>query len=267
MSAAEEIVTLQDDVFGILSQPQPAADSDLCIILLNAGFIHRSGPFRLHVRLARALAASGVAAFRYDAPGVGDALTRSSETQLQATRASLDALSAQFGYRRFVVGGICSAADLGWLLALADPRVVGLISIDGLARQGFWYSFGRMRRGLQKSPREWLTAIRLRLARSGASAAATASPEDLRDWPVRGSEREQLHRLVERKLEWFVLFTAGTSYFLHARQWLATFGREARSTLVEFRFWPRCDHTFFAESDRRKLIDAIVAWVGARFRH
>ena len=266
MSVSEDIVPLQDDVFGILSRSQQAVDSDLCVILLNAGFIHRSGPFRLHTRLARALAASGMATFRYDAPGVGDALTRSSQTQIQATRASLDALSARFGYRRFVVGGICSAADLGWLLALADPRVVGLISIDGLARQGFWYSFGRMRRALQKSPREWLLAIRHRLVRSESSAMAQVSPEDLRDWPARGTEREQLHSLLEHKLEWFSLFTAGTSYFLHPRQWLATFGNDARSSLIEFRFWPRCDHTFFAESDRRRLIDTLVAWAGARFK-
>ena len=266
MSPGEEIVALQEDVFGILSRPAQDSDSRVCIILLNAGFIHRSGPFRLHARLARALAAQGVAAFRYDAPGVGDSLVRSSQTQVQATRDSLDVLEARFGYRRFVVGGICSAADLGWLMALAEPRVVGLISIDGLAHQGRWYLFGRLRRALQKSPGEWISAIRLRLARSGSALTAEVSAADLREWPVVGTEREQLQSLIERKLELFALFTGGTSYFLHARQWRATFGSATRSPLIEFRFWPRSDHTFFAESDRRRLIDTVVTWAAARFR-
>ena len=191
---------------------------------------------------------------------------RSSQTQVQATRTSLDALETRLGYRRFVVGGICSAADLGWLMALADPRVVGLISIDGLARQGPWYLLGRLRRALQKSPGEWISAIRLRLARSGSAMPAAVSAADLREWPVVGAEREQLQSLIERRLEWFALFTGGTSYFLHARQWRATFGSATRSPLIEFRFWPRSDHTFFAESDRRRLIDTVVTWASARFR-
>lgn len=266
MTVNEEIVALQEDVIGILNRSAQDSDPDICVVLLNAGFIHRSGPFRLHARLARALAAHGVATFRYDAPGVGDALARSSQTQLQVTQATLDALAKRFGYRRFVVGGICSAADLGWLVALADPRVIGLISIDGLARQGSWYLFGRLRRAFQKSPREWITAIRLRLVRSGSVVTTTVSAADLREWPVIGAEREQLQSLIERKLEWYALFTGGTSYFLHPRQWRATFGSAARSPLIEFRFWRHCDHTFFAESDRRRLIDTVVEWAAARFR-
>ena len=266
MNVSEEIVALEEDVFGILSRPSHDCVSDVCVVLFNAGFIHRSGPFRLHARLARALAASGVTTFRYDAAGVGDALVRSSQTQVQATRTSLDALETRLGYRRFVVGGICSAADLGWLMALADPRVVGLISIDGLARLGPWYLLGRLRRALQKSPGEWISAIRLRLARSGSAMPAAVSAADLREWPVFGAEREQLQSLIERRLEWFALFTGGTSYFLHARQWRATFGSATRSPLIEFRFWPRSDHTFFAESDRRRLIDTVVTWAAARFR-
>ena len=82
MNVSEEIVALEEDVFGILSRPSHDCVSDVCVVLFNAGFIHRSGPFRLHARLARALAASGVTTFRYDAAGVGDALVRSSQTQV-----------------------------------------------------------------------------------------------------------------------------------------------------------------------------------------
>jgi hypothetical protein len=106
----DHIVDLGDDRFGILSRSGEAADSGVCVILFNAGFIHRSGPFRLHARLSRQLADAGHAAFRFDAPGIGDSIGRSDQPLVQTMRAGMDALERQFGYSRFVVGG-CAVAD------------------------------------------------------------------------------------------------------------------------------------------------------------
>ena len=57
---------------GVLTRPAQPTRRPLWV-LLNAGFIPRSGPFRMHVDLARALAAQGFAVLRVDQPGVGDA--------------------------------------------------------------------------------------------------------------------------------------------------------------------------------------------------
>ena len=56
----EAIVQLGGDRFGLLSGGDASVQGGTCLLLLNAGFIHRSGPFRLHVRLARRLAQAGI---------------------------------------------------------------------------------------------------------------------------------------------------------------------------------------------------------------
>ena len=42
------------------------------IILLNSGLLHRVGPNRLYVKIARNAATSGLVAFRFDLSGIGD---------------------------------------------------------------------------------------------------------------------------------------------------------------------------------------------------
>lgn len=259
-----EIVRLGEHTFGLLEVPASPHAEPLCMVLLNAGFIDRRGPFRLHVRLARALALAGIHTFRHDAQGIGDSLPRSDAPLLQSSLAALDVVAARTGCKRFIVGGICSAADLGWQLALADPRVVGVLLIDGVLRKGVWYTVGRLARALRKSPRSWMASIALR-RRGAAAAAPTISDDDLRDWPTPGAEREQLATLVARQVELLFVFTGGASYALHPRQFGDTYGAAARAPNVRSLYWPHCDHTFFAESHRRELIEAVGAWASTRF--
>jgi hypothetical protein len=259
----DRIVTLDSGRFGLLSAPSGQQGDGVCLLLFNAGFIHRSGPFRLHTRLARQLAHQGVASFRFDAPGVGDAIERSDTPLVKTMQASMDVLQSEHGFSRFVVGGLCSAADLGWQVALADPRVVGVLSIDGLVRKGFWYRYAKMRRALRKSPADWFRAL---LRRAQPRPALNMTDADLRDWPAPGIEREQFAVLVRRGVALFHLFTGGASYFLHRRQFRETFGLSAASDLVEFHHWPECDHTFFGESDRSRLIETIGHWMTQHYR-
>lgn len=260
----DEIVLLDESRFGVLSGSAARNDNAVCLLLFNAGFIHRSGPFRLHVRLARRLAGLGMASFRFDAPGLGDAIARSDRPLAETIKASMDVLQARYGYSRFVVGGLCSAADLGWQVALADARVIGLLSIDGLARMGWWYRLAKWRRALAKPPRAWVGML-LRRSRARQRPAASMSAEDLRDWPAPGSEHEHMARLVARGVHLFCLFTGGAGYFLHPGQFTETWGKASRAPTVEFEHWPQCDHTFLAESDRRRLIERIADWMQRRF--
>lgn len=47
-------------------------DNALTLVLPSAGLIPRSGPFRLHVELARRLEEQGIRTFRFEVPGVGE---------------------------------------------------------------------------------------------------------------------------------------------------------------------------------------------------
>ena len=57
---------------GILSRPMRSNRNLPAILLLNAGLVHRVGPNRIYVRLARHFAALGFSVLRFDFSGIGD---------------------------------------------------------------------------------------------------------------------------------------------------------------------------------------------------
>lgn len=247
-------------VFGVLTRPASAPRGPV-VVLLNAGFIHRPGPFRLHVDLARALAADGFASARIDLPGTGDAPAPSNPDDVAVVAEVLDALGASCAADGFVVGGLCSAADLGWKVALADPRVRGFVMLDGIARKGVWFRVGQAKLLFARGAR----AVRSVLAHLWPSRAA-AAPPDTRDWPQAGRERGEFERMVGRGVEIFALYTGGSpDYFTHPAQFGATFGPATADPRVHFAFWPDCDHMFMLKADRNRLIDSIRGWCNAKF--
>src|SRR5262249_18773844 len=82
-------------LLGILSRPTyelPARRP--AVVILNTGIAHRVGHHRMYVKMARALAASGHLAFRFDLSGIGDSASRGDGvTPTEAHRADVsDAL-------------------------------------------------------------------------------------------------------------------------------------------------------------------------------
>ena len=51
---------LNKALIGTICLPSTAQSSGIGVIFFNAGVVHRIGPHRIHVRLARALAAKGI---------------------------------------------------------------------------------------------------------------------------------------------------------------------------------------------------------------
>jgi len=105
------------------------------IILLNAGLIHHVGPRRLHVHLARRLAAKGLRVLRMDLSGIGDSESRRDGLSAvdgvqEDVREAMDALARHAQAREFVLFGICSGAKIAFQVARRDPRVIGTVLID-----------------------------------------------------------------------------------------------------------------------------------------
>ena len=73
MSERPVMIGADRNLMGIVCEPDgPWPASRPAMIMLNAGLIHRVGPNRLHVRLARELAARGFLSLRLDLSGRGD---------------------------------------------------------------------------------------------------------------------------------------------------------------------------------------------------
>ncbi len=111
----------------------PAAPCGM--VLFNAGVVHRVGPHRINVKLARELARHGIPSIRFDLHGMGDSLgadgQRSYPQQVVLDlQAAMDMLQAATGVQRFTLLGFCSGALPSYWTALQDTRVRHIILHD-----------------------------------------------------------------------------------------------------------------------------------------
>src|SRR5690606_35170604 len=165
----------------------------------------------------------------------------------------LDLVEQRTGTRRFVLGGICSAADMAWLVARGDPRVAGLWLFDGFARRGPWYALARLRPVLRQPPREWPAVLSRVLGRLRRTPVAMQDARSMlyRDWPEADEFRAQAQRYLEQGVRILAMYTGGVSaYLLHPRQLKATFGRASTHPGLRLDNRPELDHTLMSPLDR-----------------
>jgi pimeloyl-ACP methyl ester carboxylesterase len=148
----ERIVRIgsQGELFGIISESSvPSSQSLPFVVLLNAGSAYRVGPSRLHVSLARQLAAVGFRCLRLDLGGLGDSNAsdpaRENDpypaTAFRDIDTTLKYLRSEFGADRVVLMGLCSGAYFAFQSAaqLGDPALVESVAINPLT---FWWKDG-----------------------------------------------------------------------------------------------------------------------------
>lgn len=121
---------------GILTRQATGREpSRPAVLLLNSGIVHRVGPNRTYVKIARRLAERGFPSFRFDFSGLGDSPPRPDHLPLdqaciEETVAAMDLVQNETDGDRFVLLGICSGADAALLTAAIDSRVVGVAAIN-----------------------------------------------------------------------------------------------------------------------------------------
>ncbi|HVU51887.1 MAG TPA: hypothetical protein VHL80_14420 [Polyangia bacterium] len=266
---------------GILTEPEPPRAAGPAVLLLNAGLLHRVGPNRLHVTLARRLAAAGLPVLRFDYSGLGESEARRDELAIEqsALREGMEAmefLETSGVADRFVPMGICAGAENAQRLAREDERVVGAVLIDGYAYRTAGYHLREYARHLF-SRRSWgrLLASPRAVGRTfGAVRAAAATPPERnpggldyeRPFPPREACLAEMKEILARDVELYLIFTGGgmAEFYNHPRQLAETFPSLAGHRRLRHAFMKRADHTFTLCSHQEEVMASIEAWVGER---
>jgi dienelactone hydrolase len=268
----------EENLVGILTR-SPAQPSDVAVLFLNAGVLHRVGPHRLHVTLARRFAARGVPAMRIDLSGVGDSrippggLTFRERAVIDA-RAAMDQLTALTGARRFVLFGLCSGADNALGTALADERVAGLVLLDP-----FTYVTPRARArkvlrkveqlGNAKKAAEWGLRVAMRLMRArmdalGKKQLEAEEQQSGREVPPAAVFGDQLETLVNRGVRILAVFSGSLEERYNHRDQLFEIFPRLRGR-VERCYFPEANHMFTELAARKVLMATVCEWLARRF--
>ena len=121
-------------ISGILTSGNENGPSTKIALLLNSGMIHKVGPNRFYVELARRLCLEGVDIFRFDFSGIGD-------HQNSMLKISFEELSIMelhdviqhfhsVGYSKFIIIGMCTGGDVAFKYASQYQGISSVIAIN-----------------------------------------------------------------------------------------------------------------------------------------
>jgi len=248
-----------------------AEQSDLAVLCLNAGLVHHVGPHRMHVLLARALAARGIHCLRLDQSGIGDSAVRADDTPVEEipVREIEEAISEleSRGCHRFILFGICSGAVTAAKAVLGNSKIAGIVMVntgaDPNADVDPQYAAQFYLKSSARNPRAWknLFTGRVRILKLVKTLAA-AAVQLLRLRFRAGASLETGLGQVIREFE-----NQGTSVLMVASDRHAQFFELYRKTLDKLEndyfkilSYPDTDHLFASLTAQRQLIEQVCLW-------
>jgi pimeloyl-ACP methyl ester carboxylesterase len=256
-------------LFGILSLPDDGAAARLPVLIPNTGVDPRSGPGRMHVELARALAALGHPVLRMDLAGLGDSEIlpgRMPESPAPELRAAIDLLAARGYGERFAIIGFGSGAHAAHETARADPRVIGAAFLDG-------YRYPTVRHWLRRLIEGFTGGQPADVLRDDPQPHYTPRSGDaLHDVPTRevqfyrqpSQKRMQadLIDFMQRGLALCYLYTGQIANdYGYARQLVDAFPILRGYRRLSLQFLPRADHRFGRRINREAMIVLLRDWL------
>ncbi|HMA91229.1 MAG TPA: alpha/beta fold hydrolase [Polyangiaceae bacterium] len=266
------IVFANDRLTGVLTESATSSDRP-CVLILNAGLIYRAGPGRLSVEFARRAARTGFASFRFDLSGIGDSDPRaesvtSIENAVADAHEAMNMLEAQFGFKRFVLFGLCSGAVHAHFIAWEDTRVVGAIMLDGYIfntrLSALTHRLNRLRplRRLPGRAVKWA----LRSLPDTPTSPALAVQDDggvLPRWPEREPVEAGLKILKQRGVALLQIFTGEWDLYSYEGQLAeALQSIDYGSLRTEMRI-PSAEHLYLLPTERETLFSAVARWLDA----
>jgi pimeloyl-ACP methyl ester carboxylesterase len=242
------------------------------VVILNAGIIHRVGPNRLSVLMARALAQAGCNVMRFDLSGIGDSTPRTDglsplEASMLDIREALDSLASTREGEPVVLVGLCSGADHAIIYSGQDPRVAGVVLIDPSIPHTFQYHLRHyLRRAMHL--RSWLNVVTGRSTSLGwqkdvrRQRAEPSGDADINAPEARTFLEQAYQRSLERGVNMLVVLTGGYQHQHNYRmQLIDAFPRLALERKIQLEYLGSADHTFESRAERTRLISMIGGWM------
>lgn len=273
---------------GIVTHPEanPAAALP-AVILLNSGFLHRVGPGRLYVKLARTLAARGFLVLRFDLSGIGDSRS-SDEASAHDERAiaelgeAMGYLRDKFGADRFVLSGICSGAKIAYQAQCADNRVVGAAPINLyrlLETTDKKLMSAVMKRSETRyllqfsllSPASWLKLVSGKadyrgLLRKIKLVLRRLLPDAKQEYPETQQIKSDIRAITERNAHLLLVYSVTDPGLDFVRETLGNEMDTGWEQSGRFRIEVvRANHVFTVPSSQRELIQLIIHWLDSAF--
>jgi pimeloyl-ACP methyl ester carboxylesterase len=269
------------ELVGVVGGPSgtPSVTARPACVFLNAGLVHRVGPNRMNVRVGRRLAEAGYQTLRFDFSGRGDSDVRRDslsfmETSVTETAAAMDLMQTTRNCSQFVLIGLCSGAVNAFQVAIADPRVVGAVLIDGPAytTPGYYARYYLRRLANLDSWRNTLAGRNELGRRLRGRVPPRGRPlEDdfvnpLRDtnaMPPKAEIAATLKRVLDRGARFLFVFSASARTYNYRNQFRDAFPTLMERGAISIEYFPNADHTFTRLHNQVRLEDAVTRWVTA----
>jgi pimeloyl-ACP methyl ester carboxylesterase len=249
-------------------------------IFFNAGLIHRVGPSRLYVTLARRLAEAGCGSARFDHAGFGDSAARWDDLPFEQSaalegREVMDALQGSNGVDRFILIGLCSGAVTAFETALADPRVVGVVLINpqGFDDSSEWNRYVMNRGAAHRywsraifDPSSWWKALSgradyrrlVRVLWDQVTSRIAPAPGVT---AVTTRVAAGLKTLVDRRVRLLLLCSEGDAGIEYMNVILgADLRRGGGTDCLDVRILAGADHSLTLMDSQRRVVTEIVDW-------
>ena len=244
---------------GILTLPEREAVPGPALVIASSRGAGEPHAGAWVTELARAVSGAGLTVLRFDPCGSGEsAAVPAGEAVHEAlSRDHFDAIDAactasQRGAVVLLASG-AAAASTALAAALAEPRVCGVIGIDGPA----FDTPGPL-------VRRWLDRLDIRGRGSARRAPATASASPMAPRPDRAAYLDTLQRLVERGTRIFCLYTgaSGARSLRHAARLRDLMPGLRPPGHLRVGVLPDSDNAFAHAADRALLVQACLDWLG-----
>ena len=262
---------------GIVTDPEVTEPAnDYGIILLNAGRLHRVGPNRMSVRLARRLAELGFVVLRLDFSGIGDSLVRQDSLTRKAAilaeaHDAIEFLRVSRGVHKFIFVGLCWGAACSFEIAIQEPSVVGVFLMDGYAYRTprFYITLFKHLLNVRKCwnfvTGQSASGRRFRRMFGVSSLNRSGVPNQQRyqrSFPPLEQVRNDLKSLVERGVHLYFVYTEGgmQDRYNYPNQFWGFFPSVRRSKNVRVKFMRKTDHTFTLIKQQNQLIKMVEYW-------